>query len=105
MNTEPTINDLFREIEAIRGLLDELLGRQSVQDFYSTDEFAEIIERRPKTVRDYCNEGRLKGIKKASGHGLSKDWAIPHAELERYRREGLLPRQQRVNRSPALAGV
>jgi hypothetical protein len=105
MNTEPTISDLFREVEAMRKLLDELLGRHPVRTFYSTEEFAEITNLKPKTVRDYCNEGRLAGIKKASGHGRSKEWAVPHAELERYRREGLLPRQQGVDRRPALAGV
>ncbi|QDV33693.1 helix-turn-helix domain-containing protein [Tautonia plasticadhaerens] len=101
MDIESKLDELILMVR----MLDSKLARQTIKEVYSTEEFAELAGLKPKTVRDYCAEGRLKGTKKRSGHGRSKEWAISHAELERFQRDGLLPRQQGVDRLPALAGV
>jgi hypothetical protein len=57
------------ELSCIKEMLQTLLARQTVREFYSTDQFGELTGLKPKTVRDYCNEGRLRGEKKRSGRG------------------------------------
>lgn len=96
MNVENAVSMLLDEVKQMQGQLNELLNRQTIKEYYSTEEFAKLAGYdSAKTVRDYCNEGRLKGEKQRTGHGRSKRWVIPHAELLRYEREGLLePRQK-----------
>ena len=62
---------------------------------------ARIAGKAEFTVREWCRLGRIRAIKKWSGRGKHQGWAIPHEELLRYQREGLLadrrgeaPRQQ-----------
>ena len=43
------------------------------------------------TVRNYCRLRRIRGLKKGSGRGKYQSWIVSHAEIERVRREGLLP--------------
>lgn len=95
MSVEAMVLNLLDEVKLMRDQLNDLVGRQTIKDFYSTEEFAALKGMKPKTVRDYCNEGRLNGEKQRTGHGRSKQWVISHAELLRYEREGLLnPRKQ-----------
>ncbi len=95
MNVEGAVMSLVDEVKLMRGQLNDLATRQTVKDYYSTEEFAERKSMKPKTVRDYCNEGRLKGEKQRRGHGRSKRWVIPHGELLRFEREGTLdPRKK-----------
>ncbi|WP_435020710.1 hypothetical protein TA3x_001977 [Tundrisphaera sp. TA3] len=91
MNVEAAILNLINEVRLIRGHVEDLVNRQPVKDFYSTEEFAKLKGMKPKTVRDNLNAGRLLGIKRRDGQGRSQKWAIPHAEADRYDREGLLP--------------
>jgi hypothetical protein len=39
--------------------------------------------------------GRIRALKKASGRGKHASWVIPHEELLRFQREGLLPDRRR----------
>jgi hypothetical protein len=82
--------ELRAEMKGMKEALDVLLKRQTVKEFYSTEEFAELTGLKPKTVRDYLSESRLQGTKQRSGHGRAKKWAVPHEELLRFQREGLL---------------
>jgi hypothetical protein len=91
MNVEAAVLSLVDEVKQLRGQIESLVKRQTVKDFYTTQEFAHLQSMKPKTVRDYCSEGRLKAAKKRSGRGRKLEWAIPHEELLRYEREGLLP--------------
>ena len=52
---------------------------------------AELVDRSPFQVREWCQQGRIAAVKADSGHGRAKGWRIPHAALERYRSRGLLP--------------
>ena len=82
-------------LEKIESLLVVLVERQQVREWYSVEEFARIAGRSEFTCREWCRHGRIHAEKKDSGRGAYAAWAISHAELLRYQREGLLPRLQK----------
>lgn len=90
-----TVENLDGEVRTrLAGIEDhlELLNRQQAkQEAYSTEDFARLLDREPYTVREWCRLGRVRATKRPSGRGTTKEWMIPHEELVRYRREGLLP--------------
>ena len=90
MNTEELAPFLLR-LERIEAALTQLVERQMVKDFYTTDEFAKIVNKAEFTCREWCRHGRIRGQKRFSGRGKHCAWVIPHAELLRYQKEGLLP--------------
>ncbi len=88
MSNEERIDE---RLERIERLLNDLFQRQTVKDFYSTDEFAKLVNKAEFTVREWCRLGRVRAAKRHSGRGAHPAWVISHAELLRYQREGLLP--------------
>ena len=76
-------------LEKIESLLTELVERQQVREWHSTDEVAVLVRKSELTVRSWCRLGRIRACKKASGRGAHAAWAISHEELQRYQREGL----------------
>lgn len=82
---------LEQRLERIEGMLAVLVSRQHQQSWYSVEEFSKQVGRSAFTCREWCRHGRIEATKKASGRGAHASWAISHAELERYRREGLRP--------------
>jgi hypothetical protein len=86
---------LEERLERIECLLTALVERQTAKDFYEVEEFARIVGRSEFTCREWCRRGRIQAQKKQSGRGAHAGWAIPHAELQRYQREGLRPASHR----------
>lgn len=86
------IEDRLIRIEA---MLSQLVERQTVKEFYAVEEFARLVGREAFTCREYCRLGRIHALKKSSGRGKHASWVIPHAELLRFQREGLLPDRRR----------
>jgi hypothetical protein len=86
-------------LEKIENLLAVLVERQQVREWYSVEEFARIVGRAEFTCREWCRHGRIKAEKKDSGRGAYASWVIPHSELLRYQREGLLQRFQKDSQS------
>jgi hypothetical protein len=82
---------LRERLDRIERMLAVLIERQAVRDWYSIEEFARIVGRAEFTCREWCRNGRIRAEKKDSGRGAHAAWAISHAELLRYQREGLLP--------------
>jgi hypothetical protein len=80
-----------RRLERIEQLLTTLVERETIKDWYSTEEFARLVGKAEFTVREWCRLGRIRAEKKGSGRGRYCAWVVSHAELLRYRREGLLP--------------
>ncbi|WP_020476158.1 MerR family transcriptional regulator [Zavarzinella formosa] len=78
-------------MDRVEQMLAILVQRQTVKDFYGTDEFAEMVGKAEFTVRSWCRLGRINAEKKGSGRGAHQSWVVSNAELERFRREGLLP--------------
>ncbi|WP_250847239.1 hypothetical protein [Aquisphaera insulae] len=68
-----------------------LVDRERVQDWYGIDELARRLGKAPFTCREWARHGRIHAVKKQSGRGAHQGWSVSHAELERIRREGLLP--------------
>lgn len=89
-------SDILHRLDRIESMLTEILRQRVVKDFYSTAEVAEILGRAEFTVREWCRLGRVRAEKRPCGRGLSQEWIIPHAELQRIRNVGLLPLRQRL---------
>jgi hypothetical protein len=81
-------------LEKIESLLVALIERQQVREWYTTHEFAKAVGKAEFTIREYCRLFRLRAEKRQSGRGAHPQWVLSHAELERYRRNGLLPIQR-----------
>jgi hypothetical protein len=79
----------------LRRIEEQLVQSNKLQapskEFYSVEDFAELVDLAPYTVREHCRLGRLNAQKAAFGRGGVQEWRIPHAELVRYRNFGLLP--------------
>lgn len=82
---------LEERLERIELLLASLVERERVREFYSVEEFARIVDRAPFTVREWARHGRLNTVRKESGRGAYRSYAIAHDELLRFQKEGLLP--------------
>jgi hypothetical protein len=78
----------------IESLLAVLVERQTVREWYTTEQVAGLVGKAEFTVREWCRHGRLMAEKRMSGRGAYPAWVISHAELLRYQREGLLPIQR-----------
>lgn len=78
-------------LSRIEAMLLILVERQTIKDFYTTEEFARLTGKAEFTVREWCRLGRVHASKRMSGRGAYASWVIPHAELLRFQREGLLP--------------
>jgi len=79
------------KLEKIEALLTVLVERQQVREWYSVEEFARIVGRAEFTCREWCRLGRILAEKKDSGRGAHASWAISHAELLRFQKDGLRP--------------
>jgi hypothetical protein len=73
---------------------DELRSKPSLptepREWYSVDEVAEMLGKRPYTVREWARHGQINAAKKAERRGGAALWTISAAEVARYRNEGLL---------------
>ncbi len=68
--------------EFARMILDEVravLANETTKEFYSTEELAEALGKKPFTIREnWCNRGKIECDKDASGK-----WRIPGSEYRR----------------------
>lgn len=76
-----------------------------LKSHYSVEEFAQQVSRRPFTVREWCRLGRIHATKSMTRSGAATLWVISHEELERFRREGLLPIIRSVSRGGDLPPI
>jgi hypothetical protein len=82
---------LEERLEKIECLLAILVERQTVKEFYEVEEFSRLVGKSCFTCREWCRLGRIRAEKKLSGRGAYARWVVPHVELLRYQRQGLLP--------------
>jgi hypothetical protein len=87
---ELSVSERLSRIESVLAVL---VDRATVREWYEVEEVAKLFNKRPYTVREWCRLGRVNGEKRGSGRGAHQQWVISHMEVERIRREGLLPRK------------
>jgi hypothetical protein len=83
--------EIEERLSKIEALLLVLLQKQAVKEWYTTEEFAQVVGKAEFTVREWCRHGRVRAEKRNSGRGAFPAWVVSHQELLRYQREGLLP--------------
>ena len=83
--------DLGQRLDRIEQILQALIERQTIKEWYTTAEVAKVLGKAEFTVREWCRLGRVRAQKKKCGRGASSEWIISHEELTRVRNEGLLP--------------
>ncbi len=70
----------------------EMIGSPAqTREFYSVEKVANLLDRGPYTVREWCRNGRINATKRAEQWGGAALWNISAAELARIKNEGLLP--------------
>jgi hypothetical protein len=85
---------LLERLDRIEAVLMRLTEKAAVRDWYSVEEFAEQVGKAAYTIREHCRLGRLAAQKRRNGHGLHHEWVLPHSELIRFQKEGLLPERR-----------
>lgn len=85
------IQELLQRVTRIEAAMEVLVSQRLLKDWYATDEAAEILEKAPFTVREWCRLGRIRAEKRACGRGSTREWMISREELERIQNHGLLP--------------
>lgn len=89
---EPTILDIVLErLDRIESVLHRFVEGRTVKESYSPIEVAQILGKKPYTVREWCRLRRINATKRECGRGASEEWEISHEELERIKAHGLLP--------------
>ena len=77
-------------LERIESMLLSLVEQQTVREWYSVDQAAQLLGKSEFTVREWARLGRIHAQKRRSGRGKYTSWVISHAELLRYQVEGLI---------------
>lgn len=84
-------NQMFQRLDRIEAALVALVERQTIKDWYSIEEIAQLLGKAEFTVREWARHGRIHAAKKGSGRGKHQSWVVSHQELMRIQRDGLLP--------------
>ena len=80
-----------RRLRKVETLLNAFLAREKPKEWYTTVEFGELVDRSSYTVRGWARAGRIAAKRRGPACGKHQEWIVSHAELERFRREGLRP--------------
>ena len=83
------LTEVVERLSRIEAVLQTLVQEKAVKDWYSTAEIAALVGKAEYTVREWCRQKRLLASKKPYSRGAHPEWLIGHAELVRFRNEGL----------------
>lgn len=89
--THRTLESLFEQIIARLDRIERRQGEAAVKEWYTIPEAAERLKLAVWTVRQACNQGRIRAEKQRFGRGGEGQWRIPHDEISRIQKEGLPP--------------
>lgn len=96
MSIEERLAELEARVAAMQEQLDYLHGQPA---WYGPNEVAEMLGIKPATVRGWCRCGRINADRDEQFASANRRWRISKDEVARYRREGLLPENQSLNRT------
>ena len=85
------MNIVVERLDRIEAVLAQLVRERTIKEYYTTEEVAAFLKKRPFTVREWCRLGRIHAEKKECGRGVASEWLIRHEELVRIQNHGLLP--------------
>lgn len=77
--------------QRILARLDRITESSSSQEWYSPAEVAQLVNRKPSTIRAWCRDRRINARKRMQGRGGKREWELSADELKRFREHGLLP--------------
>ena len=83
------LTEVVERLSRIEAVLQTLVQEKAVKDWYSTAEIAALVHKAEYTVREWGRQKRLLASKKPYSRGAHPEWLIGHAELVRFRNEGL----------------
>lgn len=86
-----SLTEVVERLSRIEAVLQTLVRDKAVKDWYSTSEVAALVDKAEYTVREWCRQKRMLASKKPYARGAHPEWLIGHAELVRFRNEGLRP--------------
>lgn len=84
MAVDARLNRIERQLSELQR---SIANAKPSKEWLTTAEFAAEVGRAEFTVRGWSSRGRLKAGKTENG----REWRIHRDELDRYRRQGLLP--------------
>jgi hypothetical protein len=87
------IGQLRAEVHELGRKIDEVLRalRLGAKDYYTTEEAAVLLRRKPETVREWCRLGQCRAEHKKVYRGGKRQWTIHRDEILRLEREGPAP--------------
>ena len=90
------MKELVERITSLEATIAELRDiichqNQTAKESYNTAEVANILGKRPYTVREWCRLQRINAYKAMCGRGCEVEWRVTREELLRIQNEGLLP--------------
>lgn len=86
--------DVLARIERKQDEILETLREQGkAREWYTVAEFADLVGKSSFTVRQWANLGRIYAEALPNG----REWRVSHAELERFRKDGLLTEDRNRN--------
>jgi excisionase family DNA binding protein len=87
----PGLEARLSGIEILLAQILEFLAAPKVpRERYTVEEVAEMLDKSPYTVREWCREGRINATKRPERRGGAELWNISAAEVARYKDEGLM---------------
>lgn len=88
------LQQVVERLGALAAAVAALVEQKAAKKWYTPAEAAAMLGKAEFTVCEWCRLGRVRAEKRACGRGLPREWVISHAELQRVRNEGLLPRPE-----------
>jgi excisionase family DNA binding protein len=69
---------------------ESLTDPKAGREWFTVEEAASLMGRKPYTVREWCREGRINATKRPEKRGGAELWNVSAGEIARYKNEGLL---------------
>jgi Helix-turn-helix domain len=91
MESVEDMRTMMKELFIRYDQLEKRLNLSVEKESYTVEQAGELLNRKPWTVRQWCNKGQVKGAYKVHGKGRTGEWRILHEEIIRLQNNGPLP--------------